>query len=158
VVSGQGAVTPTAFIKKWKGALLTERQAAHEHFLDLCALFDHPSPMADDPTGEFFAFEKNASKVGGGRGFADVWKKNFFAWEYKRPGSNLDAAFLQLIRYAPALQNPPLHVVSDIQRIRIHTAWTNTVPKTFDIALDDLADPSVREILRSVFHDPAGCG
>ena len=155
MVSSQGAaVTPTAFIKKWKDVALTERQAAQEHFLDLCALFDHPSPTAEDPAGEFYAFEKNAPKVGGGLGFADVWKKNFFAWEYKRKGSNLDDALLQLVRYAPALQNPPLHVVSDIERIRIHTAWTNTVPQTFDIRLEELAEPAKREILRNVFHDP----
>jgi type II restriction/modification system DNA methylase subunit YeeA len=154
VVSAQGVITPTAFIKKWKGVSLNERQAAQEHFLDLCALVDHPSPTTEDPAGEFYAFEKNAPKVGGGRGFADVWKKGFFAWEYKRRGSNLDAALLQLVRYAPALQSPPLHVVSDIERIRIHTAWTNTVPQTFDIHLDDLADPAAREVLRSVFHDP----
>jgi hypothetical protein len=64
-------LTPVAFIKKWKKTSLTERQTAQEHFLDLCALFDHPTPTEDDPTGEFFAFEKGALKVGGGRGFAD---------------------------------------------------------------------------------------
>ncbi|TIU27529.1 MAG: hypothetical protein E5W34_03190, partial [Mesorhizobium sp.] len=77
-------MTPVAFINKWKKASLTERQAAQEHFIDLCALFGHPTPTEEDPKGHFFAFEKGANKVAGGRGFADVWKRGHFAWEYKR--------------------------------------------------------------------------
>lgn len=155
--SSEGALAPTtpvAFIRKWKNAALNERQTAHEHFLDLCSLFGHPTPTEDDPTGELFAFEKGATKVGGGRGFADVWKKGFFAWEYKRKDADLDAALLQLVRYAPALENPPLHVVCDIKRFRIHTAWTNTVPASYEVALDDLVEPAAREVIRNVFYDP----
>lgn len=149
------ALTPIAFIKKWKVASsLTERQAAQEHFIDLCALFGHPTPTEGDPDGIHFAFEKGVAKVGGGKGFADVWKKDYFAWEYKRKGGDLDAALYQLIRYAPALESPPLQVVCDIDRFRIHTAWTNTVPATYEITLDELADAGQREILRSVFFDP----
>jgi type II restriction/modification system DNA methylase subunit YeeA len=147
-------MTPTAFINKWRRAELSERQSAQEHFLDLCALVGHPSPTQEDPSGEFFAFEKGANKLGGGKGFADVWKKGHFAWEYKRRNGNLDEALLQLMRYAPALSSPPLHIVCDIARLRIHTAWTNTVPSTYEIALDDLAEPSAREMLRNVFFHP----
>lgn len=147
-------MTPLAFIRKWKGASLTERQSAQEHFIDVCALLGHPTPTEDDPSGEFFAFEKGAGKVGGGRGFADVWKKDYFAWEYKQKGGNLDSALLQLMRYAPALENPPLHVVCDIDRFRIHTAWTNTLPATYEIELDELANPAQREILHHVFFKP----
>jgi type II restriction/modification system DNA methylase subunit YeeA len=147
-------MTPVAFIKKWKKAALTERQSAQEHFIDLCSLFDHPTPSEDDPTGERFAFEKGAAKVGGGKGFADVWKRDHFAWEYKRKNGNLDDALHQLIRYAPALESPPLQIVCDIDHFRIHTAWTNTVPAKYEIKLDDLADAGTREILRNVFYDP----
>jgi type II restriction/modification system DNA methylase subunit YeeA len=45
-------------------------------------------------------------------------------------------------------------VVCDIERFRIHTAWTNTVPETHELTLDELAEPHRREILRNVFHDP----
>jgi type II restriction/modification system DNA methylase subunit YeeA len=155
--SGAGAVapiTPLAFINKWKKASLTERQVAQEHFIDLCRLFGHPTPNEDDPTGDHFAFEKGATKVGGGKGFADVWKKDYFAWEYKRKNANLDDALHQLIRYAPALESPPLQVVCDIEHFRIHTAWTNTVPAKYEIALDDLVNTDRREILRNVFYDP----
>ena len=152
--SSVSLLTPHAFIKKWKKVDLTERQAAHSHFLDLCALVEHPAPTDVDPLGDHFAFEKGATKVGGGRGFADVWKKDHFAWEYKRKNKNLDEAFLQLLRYAPALESPPLQVVCDVENFRIHTAWTNSVAKTYELRLDDLATPSQLDILRNVFHDP----
>lgn len=154
ITGASAPMTPTAFINKWRRAELSERQSAQEHFLDLCALVGHPSPTQEDPNGEFFAFEKGANKLGGGKGFADVWKKGHFAWEYKRRNGNLDEALLQLMRYAPALSNPPLHIVCDIARLRIHTAWTNTVPSTYEIALDDFAEPSAREMLRNVFFHP----
>lgn len=147
-------MTPAEFIKKWKPVALTERAAAHTHFLDLCKLFEHEDPVSADPTGEWFAFEKGATKTGGGEGFADVWKKNFFAWEYKKKKRDLNAAMEQLVRYAAALENPPLQVVCDTDRFIIRTAWTNTVPKQYEIELDDLAEPEKRQILWAVFHDP----
>jgi type II restriction/modification system DNA methylase subunit YeeA len=147
-------MTPAEFIKKWKPVALTERAAAHTHFLDLCKLFEHEDPVSADPTGEWFTFEKGATKTGGGEGFADVWKKNFFAWEYKKKKRDLNAAMDQLVRYAAALENPPLQVVCDTDRFIIRTAWTNTVPKQYEIELDDLAVPEKREILWAVFHDP----
>lgn len=42
-----------------------------------------------------------------------------FAWEFKRPGQDLNKAFQQLHLYTPALAYPPLLIVSDIQRIPI---------------------------------------
>jgi type II restriction/modification system DNA methylase subunit YeeA len=147
-------MSPAEFIKKWKPVALTERSAAHTHFLDLCKLFEHEDPVSADPTGEWFTFEKGATKTGGGEGFADVWKKNFFAWEYKKKKRDLNAAMDQLVRYAAALENPPLQVVCDTDRFIIRTAWTNTVPKQYEIELDDLALPEKREILWAVFHDP----
>ncbi|MGH6678009.1 MAG: class I SAM-dependent DNA methyltransferase, partial [Bradyrhizobium sp.] len=147
-------MNPAEFIKKWKPVALTERAAAQTHFLDLCKLFEHEDPVSADPTGEWFTFEKGATKTGGGEGFADVWKKNFFAWEYKKKKRDLNAAMDQLVRYAAALENPPLQVVCDTDRFIIRTAWTNAVPKQYEIELDDLALPEKREILWAVFHDP----
>jgi type II restriction/modification system DNA methylase subunit YeeA len=147
-------MTPAEFIKKWKPVALTERAAARTHFLDLCKLFEHDDPVSADPTGEWFTFEKGGTKTGGGEGFADVWKKNFFAWEYKKKKRDLNAAMAQLVRYAAALENPPLQVVCDTDRFIIRTAWTNAVPKQYEIELDDLALPEKREILWAVFHDP----
>jgi hypothetical protein len=42
-------------------------------------------PAHHDPTGESFTFEKHVSKAPGGTVYADVWKRSFFAWEYKGP-------------------------------------------------------------------------
>ena len=56
-----------------------------------------------------YCFERGAAKDSGtGDGWADVWKRGKFAWEYKSQGKDLDAAFQQLRQYALALENPPL--------------------------------------------------
>jgi type II restriction/modification system DNA methylase subunit YeeA len=147
-------MTPQSFIRKWKPVALTERAVAQSHFNDLCALLGHDDPVTADPTGEWFTFEKGVTKTGGGEGFADVWKRGHFAWEYKRKKRNLDDALAQLVRYAAALENPPLQVACDTDRFLIRTAWTNAVPKTYEIALDELAEPSKLDILRAVFFEP----
>lgn len=147
-------MTPQDFIRKWKPVALTERATAQEHFLDLCHLLDHPTPAEDDPAGERFTFEKGVPKTGGGDGFADVWKKGFFAWEYKKKKRDLDKALEQLTRYAAALENPPLHVACDTHIFRVETRWTNEVPAKYEFELDDLADPKNLTILNAVFHEP----
>jgi len=147
-------MTPHDFIRKWKNHALTERAAAQEHFIDLCRLFEHNTPAEADPAGEFFTFEKGAAIVGGGDGWADVWKRGFFAWEYKKRRRNLDEAMTQLTRYAAALEHPPLLVVCDTIRFQIVTTWTNLETKKYSFELEDLADPEKFKILRAVFHDP----
>jgi len=147
-------MTIPEFIAKWRKVELKERSAAQEHFLDLCELVDHPKPAEADPTGINFCFEKGAAKHGGGDGFADVWKRNFFGWEYKGKHKDLSAAYDQLLRYRNALENPPLLVVCDLDRIIIHTNFTGTVSATHEIPLESLAEPRNIEILRAVFHDP----
>lgn len=142
------------FIAKWKKADLKERSAAQEHFLDLCRCLGHPTPADADPTGETFCFEKGASKQGGGEGFADVWKKGFFGWEYKGKHKDLAAAYDQLLLYRDALASPPLLVVCDLDRIIVHTNFTGTVSATHEIALDQLGEPRSLEILRAVFYEP----
>ena len=147
-------MTPAEFIDKWKAVALTERASAHSHFLDLCRVLGHEDPIKADPSGEWFTFEKGVTKSGGGNGFADVWKRNHFAWEYKKRRRNLDEALTQLVRYAAALENPPLQVACDTDHILIRTAWTNAVPRTYHLSLEDLADPRKLDILHSVFFDP----
>jgi hypothetical protein len=39
-----------------------------------------------------FTFERHLSKALGGTGYADVWKRNFFAWEYKGPHNISDSS------------------------------------------------------------------
>ena len=96
-------MTVAEFIAKWGHVELKERSAAQEHFLDLCHLVGHGSPATLDPTGTWFTFERGASKAGGGGGWADVWKREHFGWEYKGRHRDLDEACLQLVRYQGAL-------------------------------------------------------
>ena len=76
----QPALSPQEFVAKWRKAKLKERSAAQEHFIDLCHLVGHPTPAEADPTGQTFTFEAGAAKTSGGEGWADVWKKGFFAY------------------------------------------------------------------------------
>jgi type II restriction/modification system DNA methylase subunit YeeA len=147
-------MTPQEFIRKWTASALKERSGSQEHFIDLCRMLGQTTPAEADPDGTFYTFEKGASKYGGGDGFADVWKKGHFAWEYKGKHKDLGAAYEQLLRYRESLDNPPLLVVSDMQRFEIHTNFTGTakVKHTFDLA--DLGKPEVRRILEAVFTDP----
>jgi type II restriction/modification system DNA methylase subunit YeeA len=155
-VQTEPLMTPSAFATKWKGSFATEKAAAQEHFIDLCHLLGEPTPNEADPTGEHYAFEKRVTKGGGGDGFADVWKRGFFAWEYKGKRHDLKAAYKQLLDYREDLENPPLLIVSDIERIEIHTNFTGLKPVVETITLDEMAvDPSrALYLLRDVFAAP----
>lgn len=142
------------FIAKWRRSERTERSAAQEHFLDLCEVIGHPKPGEADPTGEWFTFERGAAKQEGGQGWADVWKRGHFGWEYKGPRKDLEAAYRQLLLYRQSLENPPLLVVSDMRRIVIHTNFTATVHKIYDIPLEALGEAHNLETLRALFHAP----
>jgi type II restriction/modification system DNA methylase subunit YeeA len=125
-------------------------------------MLGHPRPAESDPAGESFTFDKPVGKVSGGKGYADVWKRGFFAWEYKGPHKNLNAAYLQLLEYREALENPPLLVVCDMNRFEVHTNFENTKKRIFAFDLDDLKfnkltpDCSLPplDVLRYVFEDP----
>jgi type II restriction/modification system DNA methylase subunit YeeA len=147
-------MTVSEFIAKWRRNTRTERSASQEHFLDLCEVFEHPKPAEADPTGESFTFERGAAKHGGGKGWADVWKRGYFGWEYKGKHKDLNAAYDQLLKYREALENPPLLVVCDMDRFIIHTNFTSTASKTYEIALDQLDTPRNIEIMRCLFHEP----
>ncbi len=150
------------FIARWQRSTLTERSAAQSHFIDLCHLIERPTPAEADPTGDFYTFEKGVKKAGGGEGFADVWKKGYFAWEYKGKHKNLDAAYRQLQLYRDDLENPKLLVACDFNRFEIHTNFNDTPSRTYRFDLSDLASGSTvmgsaltpLEMLRSVFTDP----
>ena len=138
------------FITFWRDSTLKERSGSHEHFIALCRLLGVKTPMEADPHGEWFTFEKGVKKTGGGDGWADVWRRHCFAWEYKGKGKDLGAALRQLQQYALALENPPLLIVSDMETIEIHTNFTNTVLR---LTLDDLANPEKFRKLKCAFTD-----
>jgi len=147
-------MTPQAFIEKWQQSELKERSASQSHFNDLCALLGEQNPTDADQAGEWFCFEKGAKKTGGGDGWADVWKRGHFGWEYKGPGKDLNKAYQQLQRYAVALENPPLLVVSDCRDIIIHTNFTNAVYETHFIPLEEIGEPENLQKLKWLFTDP----
>jgi hypothetical protein len=89
-VTTQPTLTPRAFAQKWSDNETKEKAASQEHFIDLCRMLGEPTPNEADPTGSFYAFEKAVTKAAGGDGFADVWKKDFFGWEYKGKGRQAD--------------------------------------------------------------------
>jgi len=72
-------------------------------FIDLCRLLDEKTPAEADATGESYCFERGAAKMEGGEGWADVWKRGHFAWEYKGKHKDLDAAYRQLQQYRELL-------------------------------------------------------
>lgn len=147
-------MTPSDFIRKWEKSELKESAAAQSHFVDLCHLLGVETPTDADAVGDTYCFEKGATKSTGGNGFADVWKKNCFGWEYKGPKANLDVAYAQLQRYAVALENPPLLIVSDTKTIVIRTNWTNSVSEVHTLALTDLLNADKRELLKNCFINP----
>lgn len=148
-------MTPEAFVEKWKRSRLKEEAAAQSHFNDLCDLLDVPRPTTADPDGTWYTFEKQVQKVAGGKGFADVWRRDAFAWEYKGRGKNLKDAYVQLLAYREDLGNPPLLIVSDTERIEIHTNFTGTQKNIEVFRLDDLLDGKKRARLRDAWILPA---
>jgi len=150
------------FVERWKASTLSERAAAQSHFIDLCEVLGQPHPAAADHSGDSFTFEKHVSTLEDGKGFADVWKRGFFGWEYKGKHKSLSAAYAQLVRYQGDLENPPLLVTCDQERFEVHTNFTGTRPLVYSFTLDDLltAAPSATcalpplEVLRAVFTNP----
>ncbi|MEM1174020.1 MAG: DNA methyltransferase [Pseudomonadota bacterium] len=151
-------MTPEAFVAKWSEATTKERAASQEHFIDLCRVLGEKTPHEADPAGEWYAFEKGVEKTGAGRGWADVWKKGCFGWEYKSKSggraSTMSGALKQLQLYALALESPPLLIVSDIDTIEIHTAFQNAVQEVHFIRLEELVDPDKLKLLRWAFREP----
>lgn len=120
-----------------------------------------------DPSGETFCFQKRVVKdaeifdikksiasTQHERGFADVWRKGCFAWEYKGKDKDLDAAYKQLLRYREGLLNPPLLVVCDFDRYIIKTNFNGTVQEKYEFTNAEIDRPENLRILRSLFENP----
>ena len=156
----QPTLSAASFAAKWRDNARRERASSQEHFIDLCHLVGVPTPNEADPTGEHYTFEAGAERLStGGQGWADVWKRGHFGWEYKGAHADLAAAYRQLVDYREDLENPPALVVSDMNRIEVHTNFTGTRPAVHVITLDDLAEDGERtagalRILRAVMLDP----
>jgi hypothetical protein len=163
-------MTAAEFKKKWARVTAKETSAYQSHFDDLCRLLRIAPPLEADPKGEFFCYQKRvvkdaelftfdaAGKVADAgdseRGFADVWKKGCFAWEYKGKKKNLETAYTQLLRYREALENPPLLVVCDFDRYIIRTNFNGTVQEVHEFTNAQIDEPANWRILRALFSEP----
>src|ERR1017187_5615961 len=142
------SMTVAEFKKKWARYQGKESAAYQEHFNDLCRLLGQPTPVEADPSGnDFFCFQKRVVKDAElfdlehpdsgdptERGFADVWRKDCFGWEYKGKKKNLGEAYRQLLRYREALLNPPLLVVCDFDRYIIRTNFNGMVQEAHEVS------------------------
>ena len=146
------------FVRKWQPGgtahELNERAGAQSHFIDLCRVLGVHEPA--DPDN--YCFERGVTKTGSApsrtNGFADIWMRGHFAWEYKAPGKSLEGALKQLMMYALPLENPPLLVVSDRLTIEVHTHFTGTPSECHRFKLEDLTDPAAQHKLRALWEDP----
>ena len=151
------------FVNKWRSSGLTERAGAQMHFIELCDVLGEPHPASEDFTGATYTFEKGGTTIEGKQGFADVWKRGCFGWEYKGRHKDLNVAYQQLLKYREDLENPPLLVVCDLERFEVHTNFTGTAKQVYRFSLDDLlknqatADCKLPplEVFRAVFSNPA---
>jgi hypothetical protein len=133
-------LTAYEFAEKWRASSLNESQGSVPHFEELCRLVGHKTPSEMDSGAKFFTYQKSLLQESGKLGFADVWLKGHFGWEYKSKGRDLAAAYQQLLRYRDNLSNPPLLVVCDFDNIDVHTNFTGTVSQVYRVTLEHLAD------------------
>jgi methylase of polypeptide subunit release factors len=143
-------MTPSELIEKWRNNQLSEQAGAQAFFLDLCDVLGVDKP--NDPDN--YCFERGATRTGAGHGWADVWKRNCFAWENKGPNGDLSRALKQLMTYALALDNPPLLIVCNRALIEIHTHFTGTPSEIHTIRLEEIGAPENLQKLRWVFTAP----
>ncbi len=156
------------FKKKWSRYQGKETSAYQGHFDGLYRLLGQATPAEADPSGsDFFCFQKRVVKDAelldietpdatepNERGFADVWKKGCFAWQYKGKKKNLDTAYKQLLQYREALLNPSLLVVCDFDHYIIKTNFNGTVQEVYEFTNDQIDRPENLRILRALFSEP----
>jgi hypothetical protein len=59
-------------------------------FIDMCNLLGQPTPNSA-PTGERYALASGATNTSEGDGWADVWLRHHFGWEYKGKRKDLES-------------------------------------------------------------------
>ena len=88
------------------------------------------------------------------RGFSSFFRQIDLQDLYITLGSGLNEAYNQLLQYSGDLGNPPLLIVSDMERIDIRTRFTDYPTTTHTITLDTFAWPANLERLRCAFYEP----
>ncbi|MCS6877312.1 MAG: class I SAM-dependent DNA methyltransferase, partial [Geminicoccaceae bacterium] len=143
-------MTPEEFIAKWKTWNGHERQGYQLHF-STCALFLASPRRAARPitVSRKASPRPRAAKAGRTCGSAATSR-----WSTRPRAPNLEAALAQLQQYALALENPPLLVVCDFEHWLIVSSFTNAVSERRRMAIDELREPSTRDLFRRLFTDP----
>ncbi|MDQ3023387.1 MAG: class I SAM-dependent DNA methyltransferase [bacterium] len=129
------------FNSRWSKAKLSERKHSQSHFNDLCDVLGVPRPAAEGEESGY-CFEYGVSKSSGGNGWADVFKRGCFGWEYKGEGRDLGRALTQLRDYQVSLHNPPLLITCDLKRVEITTNFQNSKPETYEFTFEELLEQS----------------
>jgi len=119
-----------AFSKEWEGAS-DERAQAQSFWIDFFNIFGiTPRRVA--------TFEEPVKKLGGQRGFIDLFWKGVLLIEHKSRGKDLDKAFTQALDYFPGIHKrdePRYVLVSDFARFRLHDLDRG---QRYDVDLKDL--------------------
>lgn len=168
-------MTPEQFINRWRDNPLTERAGAQAHFDDLCELLGVDKPRDRDN----YCFERGAKKMGGGDGWADVWKRDHFAWKNKSPKRDLVKAATRIATLFAAMQQggaygsdditwfngglfahidiPPLLPadLACLHRVAAEKDWRAIDPTIFGTLFESGLDPNSRAELGAHFTDVA---
>ena len=106
------------------------------------------------PGGILYAFEKGVEKTGGGKGFADVWYENRFAFEYKAATRISEGRLPSAPAVPGGAGHPPLLVVTDTDRYEVHTDFTGPGKRVY--RFDNAALPKAENVgvLQALFKDP----
>lgn len=168
---GESGDIASKFADDWSTYSGSEPSQFQNHFNALCRLAGHDAP-GDRVGSSDFAFNRVTPKADGSLGEADVFLRDRFVMEYKRPGRSLDEAYAQALSYRDSLGNPPLIIVSDFRTIRIHTNFTGTVSEVYSVSASDFVDTgrlalhrsalgyegkgplTILDLLRTCFHSP----
>lgn len=168
--------TPQAFIARWSGVSASELSTAQSFVMDLCALLgvDKPHPTLEQD----YMFERPVTfwhaDGSGSAGRIDCYKRGCFVLESKKlkaVGKRFDDGLLrahaQAQNYARALPGvegrPPFLLVVDVGTvIEVFAEFSQSGgaytpfpdPRSYRIALRDLAKPEVLERLRLIWTAP----
>ena len=89
-------LSAAAFAARWRANARREHASSQGHCIDLCRLLGVPTPNVAGRTGDWYTFEAGAERLSaGGRGRADVWKREHSGWEYTGVGRRCDRSQLQ---------------------------------------------------------------
>lgn len=167
-----------AFIDKWRGVTASELSTSQSFLIELCELLGvprpHPTPEQDYMFERPIAFQHADGSSSAGR--VDLYRRGSFVLESKKikAGAHtrgFDEALLrahaQAQNYVRALPSgegrPPFLIVVDVgHRIELYSEFSRSGgsyvpypdPRHHRIALGDLADPAIRQRLRTVWLDP----